>query len=572
MVERFFGLWVPKDENIDTIIKSGIWENKLANKERAPKQLQNIKVGDKVFLFSYIEDVPLKSSPYIEYIDSNDYNVEKIVKAKSFAIGEVEKIDLENNNLYIKWDKNYTPVEWYNYYRQDGVWYFDLKNSTKQQKEKYEELYKMVFEGKKQDYKWWLDKGVLNRYKKRDLNKKENKMSTNFNIKNTILYGPPGVGKTYNHKKLVALIEGNDFSQQDIFDFIINNKDEEIKEGSVDKLFNKVQEENRIKFITFHQSFGYEDFIEGFRPNEEGHIELVDGVFKAITKEAQENLENSKKEQSFDIEQFLNDFVTFVESKEKFEIDKDLPIEVNKNSNGEFKSFKTKGRVKNQSLTYKIIKRDFENFLNNKIKDFKDIKPSFESSNKYHGNALYYFKLYQKMKEFLKDNEANYRLNKTKLNYYLIIDEINRANISKVFGELITLIEEDKRDSLEVTLPYSKEPFGVPSNLYIIGTLNSTDKSIALLDIALRRRFTFLKMKPNVDLVLDEAKEMFIKLNNFIKETLGEDYQIGHSYFMNIEASDLDFVLEYKIKPLLEEYFYGDKEKLEQVLKIIGDI
>jgi 5-methylcytosine-specific restriction protein B len=392
-------------------------------------------------------------------------------------------------------------------------------------------------------------------------------------IKNIILYGPPGVGKTYNHKKLVALIEGNDFSQQEVFDFIINNKDDEIKKGSVDKLFNKVQKENRIKFITFHQSFGYEDFIEGFRPSEEGKIELVYGVFKAIAKEAQKNLEDSKKEQSFDIEQFLNDFVTFVESKEKFEIDKDLPIEVNKNSNGEFKSFKTKGRVKNQSLTYKIIKRDFENFLNNKIKDFKDIKPSFESSNKYHGNALYYFKLYQKMKEFLKDNEANYRLNKTKLkNYYLIIDEINRANISKVFGELITLIEEDKRDSLEVTLPYSKEPFSVPSNLYIIGTLNSTDKSIALLDIALRRRFTFLKMKPNVNLVIEEFRENFEKLNEYITKTLGEDYQIGHSYFMNIEASDLDFVLEYKIKPLLEEYFYGDEEKLEQVLKIIGDI
>jgi 5-methylcytosine-specific restriction protein B len=111
----------------------------------------------------------------------------------------------------------------------------------------------------------------------------------------------------------------------------------------------------------------------------------------------------------------------------------------------------------------------------------------------------------------------------------LIIDEINRGNISKIFGELITLIEESKRDKLEILLPYSQKKFSVPSNLFIIGTMNSTDKSIALIDIALRRRFTFLELKPNETLIQNpDAKEFFIKLN----EQLEDDYKIGHSYFM----------------------------------------
>ena len=157
-------------------------------------------------------------------------------------------------------------------------------------------------------------------------------------------------------------------------------------------------------------------------------------------------------------------------------------------------------------------------------------------------------------------------------NFYIVIDEINRGNISKIFGELITLIEEDKRDKYEITLPYSKEAFKVPSNLYIIATMNSTDKSIATIDIALRRRFTFLKMKPNLELDDNpEAKNLMENLNIFIKDNLGEDYMLGHSYFMGDDI-DLGFIKEYKIKPLLEEYFYADDAKLSEVLAILKEI
>lgn len=260
-----------------------------------------------------------------------------------------------------------------------------------------------------------------------------------FKIKNMLLYGVPGVGKTHNIAKLISLIEKGR-NQYEVFEEI--EKNTLLNNNAIDVTLNE-----RIRFVTFHQNFGYEDFIEGFRPNEKGTIELQQGIFKSICEEAKKN---------------------------------------------------------------------------------EDTK------------------------------------------YYLVIDEINRGNISKIFGELITLIEEDKRDIIKVVLPYSKLPFTIPSNLFIIGTMNSTDKSIALIDIALRRRFTFVKMQPNDKLINHvESQELFNKLNVKITERLGEDYQIGHSYFMKIENdADLSFVIKYKITPLLEEYFYGDTDGLNDVLKV----
>ncbi|RBQ31452.1 hypothetical protein CRU92_06685 [Arcobacter sp. FW59] len=269
---------------------------------------------------------------------------------------------------------------------------------------------------------------------------KEENIKIELKIKNIMLYGAPGVGKTHNYKRLITMIE-NGIDEKTIFDTISENTNTDNFDSSV---FENIKKENRLEFVTFHQSYSYEDFIEGFRPNENGNINLENGIFKKLCEKARENLEK---------------------------------------------------------------------------------------------------------------------------NFYIVIDEINRGNISKIFGELITLIEEDKRDIYEVTLPYSKEKFKIPSNLYIIATMNSTDKSIATIDIALRRRFTFLKMKPNIDLVPNEAKELFSKLNEFITNNLGEDYQLGHSYFM--QGLDLEFVKEYKIKPLLEEYFYGDEENYKKALEIL---
>jgi len=171
--------------------------------------------------------------------------------------------------------------------------------------------------------------------------------------------------------------------------------------------------------------------------------------------------------------------------------------------------------------------------------------------------------------------------------YVLIIDEINRGNIAKIFGELITLIEDDKRmgepNFVPAKLPYSKAEFGVPKNLYIIGTMNTSDRSIALLDIALRRRFTFLEVMPDYELLKDiqidkiDLQLLLEELNKKISVLIDRDHQIGHSYFLSVKneleergeesaKEELLFVWYKKIIPLLQEYFYNDGERLKLIL------
>ncbi|MHA1921314.1 MAG: McrB family protein [Promethearchaeota archaeon] len=195
---------------------------------------------------------------------------------------------------------------------------------------------------------------------------------------------------------------------------------------------------------------------------------------------------------------------------------------------------------------------------------------------------------YLEMKEGKSREEVNNEIWANAEKYVLIIDEINRGDISKIFGELVTLLEKDKRlaqeNEIVVQLPYSNDEFGVPPNLYIIGTMNTADRSITLLDVALRRRFGFVEMAPDFDILVSEHLEknreeleknnvyqhlknsieaVSEKVNKRIIEDLGRDKQIGHSFFFKVKnQKDLMMVWQYEILPLLEEYHYCDYDKI----------
>ena len=246
-----------------------------------------------------------------------------------------------------------------------------------------------------------------------------------------------------------------------------------------------------------------------------------------------------------------------------------------------------------QNLSKDISAKYYENFKKEVLQDWREIKPTYESQATHHGNALYYFTLFEKLKNFenkeyqdLKSQDSQVDSIKLKP-YILIVDEINRGNIAKILGELITLIEPSKRigesEGLQLTLPYSGESFGVPSNLYIIGTMNTADRSIALLDTALRRRFEFVEMMPDSEYLKDkkisdsrntiELDRLLESMNNRIEFLLDREHTIGHSYFMDVESiEDLHEVFKNKIIPLLQEYFYDDYAKIIAVLNDNGMI
>lgn len=399
---------------------------------------------------------------------------------------------------------------------------------------------------------------------------------------NQILYGAPGVGKTYNTINIALKILGEDFSTQ---------TNEIYTRKTMQERFKDYVKNGQIVFTTFHQSYGYEEFVEGIRPdfdNDELRYVIADGVFKDLCKKAKQNYINYSTPNELDFDKLINYFAEYVKSEfldqnKEFLLEKGVNIHsIFYDKDGECRSFELGGTTQSgQRLTLDIIRRDYEEFKIGNIKSYKDIKPKFESKSIHHGNAGYYFMLYKKLFEFEKKDD--YKNQKEDLKpYIIIIDEINRGNISKIFGELITLIEPSKRlgnaEELEVVLPYSKERFSVPNNVYIIGTMNTADRSITTLDTALRRRFEFKKIMPTSSLLSSDCdgvnlQELLNKMNERIECLIGDEKLIGHSYFMDINSIDeLKAVFSKKILPLLEEYFYNDYSQIKSVLNDNGMI
>lgn len=378
---------------------------------------------------------------------------------------------------------------------------------------------------------------------------------------NLILYGPPGTGKTYNSMNMAVEIADPKF-------MIDNPPRTEVK-----KRYKKLVEEGRIVFTTFHQTMSYEDFIEGIKPmtndDQEKNIsyEVMPGIFKALCDRATmsngSSFEQSYSKLTLELAKDENELMNV-----KTPTGSEFRISLNSNNNLNLHPAPT--FQKNASLTKeKIITHIIG----------KDVPEYFKG-------------YYQGVIALLKDKygfqdtpiDKNNDKSNDKSNFVLIIDEINRGNVSQVFGELITLIEDDKRtgmdEALEVTLPYSKEKFSVPPNLYIIGTMNTADRSVEALDTALRRRFTFKEFQPINKIIDDNGSDLLAKelcgfplkeilqtINDRIKILLDRDHQIGHSYFLGLnEEEALMEVFNRKIIPLLQEYFYGDYAKIGLVL------
>ncbi|MCH3788522.1 McrB family protein [Campylobacter jejuni] len=399
---------------------------------------------------------------------------------------------------------------------------------------------------------------------------------------NQILYGPPGTGKTYHTIDKALEILGEN----------LESRDE--KKAKFDEYVRKGQ----IVFTTFHQSYGYEEFVEGIKPiidndenSQEVKYDVKDGIFKELCDKSLKNyILSMQNENEIDLDKLIFEFANYINQDflnkgNEFPLENKVSIKkILLNFKDEYRSFSLGGSIKSpQSLTIDIIKRDYLNFKNKKILSFKDIKPKYDSQSDYHGNAIYYFMFYNKLKEFENIQNEKFKIKKEILkSYIIIIDEINRGNVSKIFGELITLIESSKRigekEELKVTLPYSGEKFGVPKNVYIIGTMNTADRSITSLDTALRRRFEFVEMMPDVSkLSMDcegiNLQELLKAINTRIEYLLDREKTIGHAFFVSVEnLEDLKKVFQNKIIPLLQEYFYNDYALINAVLNHNGMI
>jgi 5-methylcytosine-specific restriction endonuclease McrBC GTP-binding regulatory subunit McrB len=423
---------------------------------------------------------------------------------------------------------------------------------------------------------------------------------------NTILYGPPGTGKTY--------------CTIDMALEILNQNLIHSREGRK-KLFANFQKEQRIFFTTFHQNMAYEDFIEGIKPiapEEEDDFlkyEIQDGLFMKACIEATYSILSKKLIQNNDeIKNYLDYNALFdllydeVVEKGNIQLSTKSQVEViaSTTSQGNF-SIRHIGKEKPYTVSRERLAVLYEKFPDlNLISNITN-----EFRNAIGGcNSTAYWSVLNKLQEIEKskkettksdtsvneilETNLSYEHKKTIVKKYwtlrdtnpivdeniepfiFIIDEINRGNVSQIFGELITLIEDDKRvgkpEVLYIELPYSKQPFAVPPNLFILGTMNTADRSVEALDTALRRRFSFIPKLPEeskLGTTIDgiALPKLLYTINSRLKILKDSDHTIGHAWLWNVtNLESLKIVFRDKILPLLQEYFYNDYEKLGLVL------
>lgn len=459
---------------------------------------------------------------------------------------------------------------------------------------------------------------------------------------NTILYGPPGTGKTYYTViYAVAIIENKKLAEIE----------EEIKTAGYSEILKRYHDyrtKGQIEFTTFHQSYSYEEFIEGIKPiiidNNEGEendtndiqYQVQSGIFKNFCDKAQrpDILKENEKENDFGFNQSPTIWKVSLQATGDNEIRKDcldkghirIGWDDYKEDITNEKEFNQGGKKVLNAFINRMRIGDivFSCYSNSTIDaigviegdyEWRDDYPNYKRLRKVNwivkekinildingGYLMTLSAVYQLIHIAISDayqliekyqNTSNTSKISTPDNYVFIIDEINRGNISKIFGELITLIEPAKRlgqtEEIKAILPYSQKNFSVPKNVYIIGTMNTADRSIATLDTALRRRFFFKEMLPNPSLLENVSvegwsqnstsqknlsiNELLTCINKRITVLYDREHTIGHAYFMPLQKqgnNTLETLVEifmHNIIPLLQEYFYDDYEKIRLVL------
>ena len=446
--------------------------------------------------------------------------------------------------------------------------------------------------------------------------------------KNIILYGPPGTGKTYNTTiYAVAICDGKSLQEVESMGY-----------ESVKKRYNELMEkENRIAFTTFHQSYGYEEFIEGIRPVMEEDVDagglqykVVPGIFKVFCEKAKEDKiqaptldiretpvvwnvlldgsgESELKTRCFengyikigwaDVDVYITDQTVGITNSARAILTNfqdemqvgDIVLIQNHNTTidgiavitGEYEFDEEDENFPRTRKVHWIAKNIEEDILllNKNVRiDRKSVYP------------LRNMEVSDVMKLIEKHTKSSITVEKNEKPYVFIIDEINRGNISKIFGELITLMEETKRlgevEAMTAILPYSgpAHPFGIPNNAYILGTMNTADRSISLMDTALRRRFNFIEMMPRDELLQGIVVEkngiqvnvqtILKAINDRIEFLFDREHTIGHAFFCGLRKDPsldrLSDIFKKSVVPLLQEYFYDDYEKIQLVLGDTG--
>ena len=467
-------------------------------------------------------------------------------------------------------------------------------------------------------YSWKLRDELKEALEGMDLNIKESITDVELN---TVLYGPPGTGKTY-HSAIyaVAIIE--------------NKKLAEVAAEAYDEVlsrYNEYKSDGRIAFTTFHQSYGYEEFIEGIKPtivsdDEEGkndiRYDVMPGIFKRFCEKAK-STENVEKVADYGLNSAPNIWKVSLggtgDNPDRTECMENNHIRIGWDEHGKditdetdfskiggksvLNSFMNRMKIGDIVLScyssttidaIGVVTGDYEwhneyshlkrlRKVNWIVKGIEESIMDITDGTTMTLSTVYRFSnisLDDVLKIVEKYKPVDFVSNSQKKNYVFIIDEINRGNISKIFGELITLIEPSKRlgnnEEADAVLPYSGKPFGVPNNVYIIGTMNTADRSIATLDTALRRRFYFKEMLPNPEVLSDVWVEdisigaLLERMNKRISVLYDREHTIGHAYFISLKSSPtidtLACIFENNIIPLLQEYFYEDYEKIRLVL------